>query len=170
MISTSIGIDGTHSSRLLAENRTSSTSDVLLADSLGSLVLAQSLEGGQLQFGVRSHPGWQFGLYTDNKMVGRSNGLIEPGIFTDDGAFANPFLSFARNGTSIGYATATGVGALRIATFHGTAQYGELRDAEAGRATGFLMEYQFDSPDGVGLAMQAGGLSEAQGLIGSRPS
>ena len=171
VVSTSTGIDDIHSSRLRAENRTSSTSsNALLPGSLGSLVLAHSLGNGQLQLGVRSHPGWQFGLYADNGAVDRSSQLIESGAFTDDSAFANPFLSFARNGTSIGYATGTGAGALRIAAFHGTAQYGELRDTKAGRATGFLMEYQFDSPDGVGLAMQAGGLSEAQGLIGSRPS
>ena len=134
--------------------------------SLGSLSFAQDFGSERLSFGYRTHPGWQFGLYADGGTSYRGFGAIEPGTFTDDGAFANPFLNFARDGTSIGYATDAGLGAFRVAAFHGTAQYGERRVADAGEAAGVLTEYLFGNS---GLAVQAGWLAEADAAVGSRP-
>lgn len=134
--------------------------------SLGSLSFVQDFGSGRLSFGYRTHPGWQFGLYVDGGTSDRGFGTIEPGTFTDDGAFTNPFLGFVRNGPSIGYATETGLGAFRVAAFHGTAQYGERRNADTGKAAGVLTEYRFGNS---GLAVQAGWLAEADAAVGSRP-
>ncbi len=138
--------------------------------SLGALSLTHDLGPGRLRFGYRTHPGWQFGLHAGDDRSVRGFGLLRPGTFTDDGVFANPFLGFARDGASLGFATALGAGAFRAATFHGTAQHGERRDADAGEATGVLMEYRFSGAGGSGLAMQAGWLAEAEAAVGVRPS
>ena len=164
-VSTSGGIGDEYGSDLLADNHISGTWNASYPGSLGFLMLAHPLAGGQLQLGVRHHPGWPFELYADD-----GNRLIGPGTFTDDSAFTNPFLSFTRNGARIGYATGIGSGALRIAAFQGTAQYGQRRNAEASKATGFLAEYQFGNSNGRNLTLQAGWLNEARGLIGSRAS
>ncbi len=135
--------------------------------SLGSLSLAQELGGGRLLFGYRAHPGWQFGLHAGNGKAGEGSGSIDPGVFADEGAFANPFLEFARDGASIGYGASLGAAWFRIAAFHGNAQYGELRDPDAGQATGALTEYRFGRS---GLTVQAGWLSEAEAAVGGRSS
>ncbi len=141
------------------------------AGSLGSLSLAQELGNGRLLFGYRAHPGWRFGLYAGAGTAGRGTGPIEPGTFTDDnGAFANPFLGFVRDGASIGYAAALGADAFRVAAFHGTAQYGERRDAGSGEAAGVLTEYRIGDAAGSVLAVQAGWLAEDRGPVGSRSS
>ncbi|MDE0457863.1 MAG: S8 family serine peptidase [Chromatiales bacterium] len=140
--------------------------DAHVSGSLGSLSLAQGIGVGELRFGYRVHPGWQFGLHAGDGEAGEGFGSLEPGTFTDDGAFANPFLGFARNGASIGYAAGGGPGAFRIAAFQGTAQYGERRDADAGEAAGFLTEYRLGRH---GVAVQAGWLSEAEAAVGARP-
>ncbi len=137
--------------------------------SLGALSLTHDLGPGRLRFGYRTHPGWQFGLHAGDGTSARGFGPLGPGTFTDDGVFANPFLGFARDGASLGFATALGAGAFRAATFHGTAQHGERRDADAGEATGVLMEYRLGG-GGAGLAMQAGWLAEAEAAVGVRPS
>lgn len=157
--------------RLDAVSTTRGTGDSSVPGSLGSMSLTREFgPKGQLLFGYRSHPGWQFGLHAVDGGADRDTGLIEPGMFTDDGAFANPWLSFARNGASIGYAKATGSGSLHIAAFHGSAQYGERRDSDAGEATGVLVEYRIEDSGSAGFAVQAGWLSEAERLVGSRPS
>ena len=158
-VATSHGIGGTHGTDIRNE------ADV--SGSLGSLSLARGIGGGEILFGYRAHPGWQFGLHARDDMAGEGAESIEPGMFTDDGAFANPFLGFARNGASIGYATGGESGTFRIATFHGKAQYGERRDTDAGEAAGALMEYRFGRS---GLAVQAGWLAEAKAAVGGRPS
>ena len=138
-----------------------------VSGSLGSLSLAQGIGSAEMRFGYRTHPGWQFGLHAGNGEADEGFGSIDPGTFTDDGAFANPFLGFARNGASIGYAAGGESGAFRIAAFHGTAQYGERRDADAGEAAGFLTEYRFGRH---GVAVQGGWLAEAEAVVGGRPS
>ena len=158
-VATSYGIGGAHGSDIRNE------ADV--SGSLGSLSLAQGIGSGEMLFGYRTHPGWQFGLHAGNGEVDEGFGSIEPGTFTDDGAFANPFLGFARNGASIGYAAGGESGAFRIAAFHGTAQYGERRDADAGEAVGLLTEYRFGQH---GVAVQGGWLAEAEAVVGGRPS
>ena len=134
--------------------------------SLGSLSFAQGVGGGEILFGYRAHPGWQFGLHAGNDRAHGSE-PVEPGMFTDDGAFANPFLGFTRNGATIGYAAGGEPGTFRVAAFHGRAQHGGRRDANAGKAGGFLTEYLFGQP---GIAVQAGWLAEAEAAMGSRPS
>ncbi len=134
--------------------------------SLGSLSLTRTVGDGRLHIGYRTHPSWQFGPHARTRLADRDGEAIEPGTFTDDGAFANPFLGFARNGASVGYAMAVGPGSFHVAAFHGSAQHGERRDADTGRATGALSEYRFDDS---GLALQAGWLTEAERLVGSRP-
>ena len=132
----------------------------------GSLSLSQDFGSGRLLFGYRAHPGWRFGHYARDRTADGGGGSIEPGTFTDDAAFANPFLRLARNGASIGYAATLGPGRFGVAAFRGTAQHGERRDAHAGEATGVLTEYRFGR---TGLAVQAGWLAEAQAAVGSRP-
>ena len=132
--------------------------------SIGSLLLTREIGSGRVLFGYRNHPGWQFGLHV-GPAVTDGGGPIKPGTFTDDGAFTNPFLGFARDGASIGYASSSGDAGFRIAAFRGSAQYGERQDAGAGAAAGVLAEYQFGAP---GLAVQAGWLAEPRGLVGSR--
>ena len=138
--------------------------------SLGALSLTHDLGPGRLRFGYRAHPGWQFGLHADDGVSARGFGPIKPGTFTDDGVFANPFLGFARDGVSLGFAAAPGAGVFRAAAFHGAAQYGERRDDDAGEAMGVLMEYRLGGSDVSGLAMQAGWLAEAEAAVGARPS
>ena len=153
------GFGGVHGSNLRG--------DADVPGSLGSLSLTQGIGSGEMRFGYRVHPGWQFGLHAGDSKADEGFGSIGPGMFTDDGAFANPFLGFARNGASIGYAAGGESGALRIAAFHGTAQYGERRDADAGEAVGFLTEYRFGQH---GVAVQGGWLAEAEAVVGGRPS
>ena len=154
------GIGSAHSSSLGGETD--------IRGALESLLLSQEFGTGRLLFGYRAHPGWQFGLHARDVTSDRGfRPLIEPGTFTDDGAFANPFLGLARDGASIGYEAALGAGAFRVAAFHGTAQYGERRDAEAGEAAGVLTEYRFGRS---GLAAQAGWLAESQAAVGGRAS
>ena len=156
-----------HRSSLSVGNHAAGAGDGTVPGSPGSLSLAHDIGDGKLLFGYRAHPGWRFGLYAGGGTRDRSAAPLAPGTFTDDGAFANPFLGFARNGAGIGYATDVGPNALRIAAFHGSAQFGERRDADAGEATGVLTEYRFGDS---GLAVQAGWLAEAEAAVGSRPS
>ena len=138
-----------------------------VSGSLGSLLLSHGIGSGEMLFGYRAHPGWQFGLYASGGKAEEGFRSIKPGTFTDAGAFANPFLEFARNGASMGYAAGGKRGAFRIAAFHGTAQHGERRDVGAGEAMGVLTEYWFGR---FGLAVQAGWLAEAEAAMGGRPS
>ena len=92
---------------------------------------------------------------------------IEPGTFTEDGASASPFFGFVRDGASPGYEATLRGGAFGVAAFHGAAQYGELRDADAGEAAGMLTDYRFGRSD---LAAQADCLAESQSTVGGRAS
>lgn len=141
--------------------------DATVPGSLGSLSLTRNAGDGRLLFGYRTHPGWQFGPHAVTPLGDGNGEPIEPGTFADDNAFANPFLGFARNGASIGYAIAAGPGSFRLAAFSGGAQHGERHDFDASRATGALTEYRFGAS---GFAMQAGWLREAERVVGSRPS
>ena len=134
--------------------------------SLGSLSMTRDLGNGRLLLGYRSHPGWRFGLHANRSRHGP--GPVEPGAFTDDGAFANPFLGFARDGASIGYETVVGFGYLGIVAVHGKAQYGERRDAGSGKTVGALMEYRLGHSGSFSLAVETGWLAEERGLLGSR--
>lgn len=134
----------------------------LRQDRIGSFSLSGRAGGKDLFVGFRTHPGWRFGLH--------GAGLIAPDTFTDDAAFANPFLALSRNGTVAGFSTPMGRGALRLAAFHGAAQYGERRDPDTGRSAGALLEYRFAPGAYSGVALQAGWLREAERLAGSRPS
>ena len=115
---------------------------------LASLSLTRHAGGNEIFFGLRSHPGWRFGLH--------ATGSITPGTFTDDAAFTNPFLTFARNGAAAGIAMPIGKGALSIAAFHGAAQYGERRDIDSSQSTGALAEYRFAHNMLSGVAIQGG--------------
>ena len=134
----------------------------LRQDRLGSFSLSARAGGKDLFAGFRTHPGWRFGLH--------GAGLIAPDTFTDDAAFANPFLALSRNGAVAGLSTPLGRGALRMAAFHGAAQYGERLDYDTGRSAGALLEYRFAPGAYSGVALQAGWLREAGRLAGSRPS
>ena len=166
-VSTSHGAGQTVALSSLAETGIPGSADSTIPGLLGSLTLTRDMANGRLSLGYRAHPGWQFGPHAGNSLVADDGEPIEPGTFTDDAAFANPYLSFVRDGASIGYAMPAGPGSFRVAAFHGSAQYGERREADAGRATGALTEYRFGDSD---LAIQAGWLAEAERLVGSRPS
>ncbi|MCY3703607.1 MAG: S8 family serine peptidase [Rhodospirillales bacterium] len=157
-VSTSHYVDGGHGSGLRSEEN--------VPGFLGSLSFAQDLGDGRLQFGYRAHPGWQFGPYAGDHAADGGASLIEPGTFTDAAAFANPYLGFARNGASMGYAAALGGGSFGAVAFQGT-QFGDMPDADAGEAAGVLAEYKFGRS---GLAAQVGWLAEAEATVGSRPS
>ena len=137
---------------------------------LGSMSLTMKAGSNEIFFGLRSHPGWRFGLHAAPAATNPTVGLITPGTFTDDAAFSNPFLSLARNGAAAGLAMPIGKGALNVAAFHGAAQYGERRDTDSSRATGALAEYRFADIMLPGLAIQAGWLMEPNRLAGSRPN
>ena len=101
---------------------------------LASLSVTHDFGDGQLALGYRSRLASHFGL---------GGGELAPGTFTDADAFANPFLSFARNGASLGFASSLGKGSLRIAAFAATAQYTGRHDAHSDGITGALTEYRF---------------------------
>ena len=136
---------------------------------LGSLSLLRRFAAGELFFGMRNHPGRRFGLYALDHAAGQSRGVLTPGTFTDDATFANPYLSFARDGAVAGLSVSVGKGALSMAAFHGAAQYGERRDLDTSHATGALAEYRFGNGLHAGMAIQAGWLTEPRRLAGSRP-
>ena len=135
---------------------------------LGSLSLTRHVAAGEFYFGVRNHPGWQFGLYGLERAAAAARAALTPGTFSDDAAFANPYLNFVRAGASAGLSMAGGNGAFSIAAFHGTAQYGARRDSNASRASGALAEYRFADGVPAGAAVQVGWLTEARQLAGAR--
>ncbi|MCY4281945.1 MAG: S8 family serine peptidase [Gammaproteobacteria bacterium] len=135
---------------------------------LGSLSLTRRVAAGEFYFGVRNHPGWQFGLYGLARAAGPERAALTPGTFSDDAAFANPYLNFVRDGASAGLSIAGGNGAFSLAGFHGATQYGERRDPNASHARGALAEYRFDKGRFAGIAVQAGWLTEPQQLAGGR--
>ena len=140
------------------------------ASRLGSLSLTLKAGSNEIFFGLRSHPGWRFGLHAAPAGTNSATGLITPGTFTDDAAFSNPFLTLARNGAATGLAMPVGKGALSVAAFHGAAQYGERRDTDTSQATGTLAEYRIMDTMFYGVAFQAGWLLEPNRLAGSRSS
>ena len=158
--------EAAHDSICSAGHDATAVGDRTVPGSLGSVSLAREIGNAKLLFGCRAHPGWRFGLHARDGGPDRGFVPVEAGTFTDDGAFSNPFLGFARDGANIGLAAPLGAGSLRAAAFHGTARHGERRDADAGRATGVLTEYRFGDS---GLALQAGWLAEAEAAMGSRP-
>ena len=127
---------------------------------LASLSVTHDFGGGQLEFGYRSRLASQFGL---------GAGELAPGTFTDAGAFANPYLGFARDGTSFGFTSSLGTGSFRTAAFAATAPYGGQQDARIDEITGALAEHRFGGLADSGLSLQAGWMSEANGAVGSRP-
>ena len=127
---------------------------------LASLSVTHDFGRGRLALGYRSRLASQFGL---------GPGELMPGTFTDADAFANPYLGFARNGTSFGFASSLGTGSVRTAAFAATGRYGGRGDAQSGAITGALTEYRFGGIADSGLSLQAGWMSEANGAVGSRP-
>ena len=126
---------------------------------LASLSVTHDFGGGRLALGYRSRLASRFGL---------GPGELAPGTFTDAGAFANPYLGFARNGASLGFASSLGTGSVRTAAFAATGRYGGRGDAHSGGITGALTEYRFGGLADSGLSLQAGWMSEANGAVGSR--
>ena len=127
---------------------------------LASLSVMHDFGGGQLEFGYRSRLASRFGLRA---------GELAPGTFADAGAFANPYLGFARDGTSLGLASPLGTGSLRIAAFAATGPDGGQPDARSDGIAGALTEYRFGGLADSSLSLQAGWMSEANGAVGSRP-
>ena len=127
---------------------------------LASLSVAHDFGGGQLEFGYRGRLASRFGL---------GAGELAPGTFADAGAFANPYLGFARDGTSLGLASSLGSGSLRVAAFAATGQDTGRGDTQGEGIAGALTEYRFGGLADSGLSLQAGWMSEANGAVGSRP-
>ena len=128
---------------------------------LASLSVTHDFAGGRFALGYRSRLASQFGL---------GAGELAPGTFADADAFANPYLGFARNGTSLGFSSSLGTGSLRAAAFAATALYGDRHDAGGDGIAGALTEYRFGGLADSGLSLQAGWMSEANGALGSRPN
>ncbi len=129
-------------------------------DRLGALSYSRQVGVGRAFLGLRSHPGWSFGLY--------AAGVVEPGTFSDDGVFASPFLALARDGGVAGLELPLIAGAIRVAAFRGAAQWGERRDPDDGRSAGAMLEYRLPERSGSGATLQAGWLQESERLMGSR--
>ena len=127
---------------------------------LASLSVTHDFGDGQLSLGYRSRLASQFGP---------GAGELAPGTFTDADAFANPFLGFARDGASLGFASSLGTGSLRLAAFAATDRYAGRHDTRNDGITGALTEYRFGGLADSGLSLQAGWMSEANGAAGSRP-
>ena len=131
---------------------------------LGALSFTGQVGGKPVFFGFRQHPGWRLGL--------RGAGIVRPGTFSDDSAFASPYLALARNGGSAGLTWPLATGSLRAVAFRGGAQWGERRDPDTSHALGAVLEYQFTgrvrAGAASGLAVQVGWLREPKRLIGSR--
>ena len=104
------------------------------AAALASLSVRHDFGDSRLEFGYRSGLGSQFGL---------GEGELAPGTFADTGAFANPYLGFARDGASLGLATPLGTGSLRTAAFAATARHSGRRDAYSDGIAGAVTEYRF---------------------------
>ncbi len=134
----------------------------------GSFSLTRRAGNNELFVGLRNHPGWYFGLHAADGRTDSEADLI--GAFTDDTAFANPFLSFARNGAVAGVSTDAGKSEFSIAAFHGAAQYGERRDNDNSKAMGMLAEYRLQGTASSGVALLAGWMREPNRLVGSRPA
>ncbi len=131
---------------------------------LGALSFTGQVGGKPVFFGFRQHPGWRLGL--------RGAGIVTPGTFSDDSAFASPYLALARNGGSAGLTWPLATGSLRAVAFRGGAQWGERRDPDTSHALGAVLEYQFTgrvrAGAASGLALQVGWLREPKRLMGSR--
>ena len=127
---------------------------------LASLSVMHDFGGRRLEFGYRSLLASRFGL---------GAGELAPGAFADAGAFANPYLGFARDGTSLGLASPLGTGFLRIAGFAATGRDSGRGGGHSEGITGGLAEYRFGGLADSGLSLQVGWMSEANGAVGSRP-
>lgn len=134
---------------------------------IASLSTTWSWAGGRFFLGYRDDPNWWFesapAPYTRRTW-------LKSGAFSDPTAFANPYLGLVRNGANLGYATTAGRGSLRVAAFHGSAQYGEQQDTDSARATAMLAEYRLYLPDSSGASLQLGWLAEAERVLGQRAS
>ena len=127
---------------------------------LASLSVTHDFDGRRLEFGYRGGLASRFGL---------GAGELAPGTFADAVAFANPYLGFAQDGTSLAVASPLGTGSLRIAAFAATGRDTGRGDGHGAGIRGTLTEYRFGGLDDSGLSLQAGWLSEANGAVGSRP-
>ncbi len=133
----------------------------------GAFSLARRAGNNEIFLGLRNHPGWYFGLHATGQRTGSTAGLI--GTFTDDSAFANPFLSFARNGAVAGVSKTLGKGEFSIAAFYGTGQDDDRLNTDHDRAIGMLTEYRLADTTSTRVSVQAGWMKEPSRLIGSRP-
>ena len=134
----------------------------------GAFSLARRTGNSEIFLGLGNHPGWYFGLHAADQRSGSTAGLI--GAFTDDSAFTNPFLSFARNGAVAGVSNPLGKGEFSIAAFHGAGQYDDRLNTDHNRAMGMLTEYRLADTTSTRVAVQAGWMREPGRLIGSRPT
>ena len=126
---------------------------------LASLSVSYDFGDSRLALGYRSRLASQFGLGAEE---------LAPGTFVDADAFASPFLGFARNGISIGLASSLGTGSFRSTAFAASAPHGGQRDARSDGIRGALAEYRFGGLVDSGLSLQAGWMSEENGVVGSR--
>jgi len=127
---------------------------------LASLSVTHDFDGRRLEFGYRGRLASRFGL---------GAGELAPGTFADAGAFANPYLGFAHDGTSLAVTSPLDTGSLWIAAFAATGRDTGRGDEHGEGITGALTEYRFGGLDNSGLSLQAGWMSEANGAVGSRP-
>lgn len=119
-------------------------------------------ENHESYFGFRTHPGWQFGLY--------STGALEPNMFSDDSAFTNPLFSVARDGALAGISfdgSRHSQSEFNFATFAGKSQYGLQRDTKSELSHGVVVEFTTGKGEQSGIGFQLGVLREPNGLIGS---
>ena len=128
----------------------------------GVVAIEHKADNFQGFLGYRSHPGWQFGLHSQD--------ILPHGTFTEDSAFTSPVLSFVRNGVIAGVSKPFANfknGSYRIAAFSGRQQYGNRRDDTSRMAQGLLLETSPLKTKTSGLAVQAGWLHEPHSVVGS---
>ena len=128
----------------------------------GVVAIEHQADNFQGFLGYRSHPGWQFGLHSQD--------ILPHGTFTDDSAFTSPVLSFVRNGVIAGVSKPFASfknGSYRIAAFSGRQQYGNRWDDTSRMAQGVLLETSPLKTKASGISVQAGWLHEPHSMVGS---
>ena len=84
-------------------------------------------------FGLRENIGWNFGLH--------AAGALKAGQLTAPAAFTAPWLALAQDGVALGVETPIAGGALRLAAFHGNAQWNNEPAHENAHSDGALFEF-----------------------------
>ena len=131
---------------------------------ISTLSLMQPASEGSMMFlGYRAPHDRFFGLHRA--------GAVADGWFGMGHGLSAPYPALAQDGMLLGGERRLGRGTLRAAVFGGTAQWGDRRDTDPGRAYGVRGEYQWSAdPARYGASVQFGWLREEERMLGVRAS